>query len=153
MAEEAGETLAETVIRREVHNTGADPEAIRARIGDTLDVMRSAIAGGLDSDERSPTGMTGGRARRLLERDDPLLDPTFSLMLARAIATLEVNARMGLIVAAPTAGAAGILPGVLLTLAEARWRVPGAAARPRRAARRRWRRRRSPGPRAEAPNR
>ncbi len=120
MAEEAGETLAETVIRREVHNTGADPEAIRARIGDTLDVMRSAIAGGLDSDERSPTGMTGGRARRLLERDDPLLDPTFSLMLARAIATLEVNARMGLIVAAPTAGAAGILPGVLLTLAEAR---------------------------------
>lgn len=45
-------------------------------------------------------------------------------MLARAIATLEVNARMGVIVAAPTAGAAGVVPGVLLTLRDVRgWSV------------------------------
>ena len=37
---------------------------------------------------------------------------------ARAIAVAEVNASMGRIVAAPTAGACGVLPGVLLTVQE-----------------------------------
>jgi L-serine dehydratase len=40
------------------------------------------------------------------------------MTLARAIATLEVNAAMGLIVAAPTAGAAGVLPAVVLAAGE-----------------------------------
>jgi L-serine dehydratase len=41
-----------------------------------------------------------------------------SQALARALAVTEVNARMGRIVAAPTAGSCGILPAVLLTLAQ-----------------------------------
>lgn len=64
--------------------------------------------------------MTGGRARRLASGGDSLIAPAFRGLMARAIATLEVNARMGLIVAAPTAGAAGIVPSVLLTMAESR---------------------------------
>lgn len=119
-AEGAGEDLAAAVLRREVKNSAAEPEAVRRRILDTLDVMRRAVEEGLGSDERSPTGMTGGRSRRLLAEAPRLFGPRFTEMLARAIATLEVNARMGLIVAAPTAGAAGIVPGVLLTLQEER---------------------------------
>ena len=36
--------------------------------------------------------------------------------IAYSMAVLEVNASMGLIVAAPTAGSAGVLPGVLLAI-------------------------------------
>lgn len=119
-AEAAGVDLAAAVLLREVRDTGADPEEVRERIRKTLAVMRDAVEEGLSSDERSPTGMTGGRARRLLAESPRLVGPSFTQILARAIATLEVNARMGLIVAAPTAGAAGIVPGVLLTLREER---------------------------------
>ncbi|MDX1577792.1 MAG: L-serine ammonia-lyase, iron-sulfur-dependent, subunit alpha [Gemmatimonadota bacterium] len=119
-AAERDMTLAEAVLAREVHNSEVAPDRIRERIRETLAVMRDAIEEGLASDERSPTGMTGGRARRLVEAEASLLAPGFTALLARAIATLEVNARMGLIVAAPTAGAAGVVPSVLLTMAEIR---------------------------------
>ena len=115
-----GDSLPEAVVRRESHDSGASAHDIRSRVLETLDVMRGAIEEGLASDEQSPTRMTGGRARRLDAADDPLLGPDFRALLVRAIATLEVNARMGLIVAAPTAGAAGIVPSVLLTMAEVR---------------------------------
>ncbi len=119
-ADGQGVSLPEAALRREVRNAGGDPDAIRRRILDVLKVMEEAVVEGLSSDERSPTGMTGGRARRLLADSPRLFGETFTAMLARAIATLEVNARMGLIVAAPTAGAAGVVPGVLLTLRETR---------------------------------
>lgn len=115
-----GVTLPEAVLRREARNTDVEPDAIRSRVESTLGVMREAIAEGTSSADPSPTGMTGGRARRLLADGRRLMGEEFTSMLARAIATLEVNARMGLIVAAPTAGAAGVVPGVLVTLGESR---------------------------------
>jgi L-serine dehydratase len=115
-----GDTLAEAVVRREMHSSGSTDDEIRRRIAETLDVMRGAIDEGLESDRQSPTRMTGGRAKRLDGAGDPLLGANFRSLLVRAIATLEVNARMGLIVAAPTAGAAGIVPSVLLTMSEVR---------------------------------
>lgn len=119
-ASEAGVTLPEIVLAKEMHAAESEAEPIRSRVSDTLSIMREAILEGLASEEESPTRMTGGRARRLLEGEDSLLGPGFRELIARAIATLEVNARMGLIVAAPTAGAAGVVPSVLLTLAELR---------------------------------
>ena len=118
--EEAGVDLPTAVIQRESRESGREPEAIRAKVAAGIEVMRGAIAEGLESTEPSPSGLTGGRARRL-ESDGPgLLGAPFTAMLSRAIATLEVNARMGLIMATPTAGAAGVVPAVLLTLAEER---------------------------------
>ncbi len=119
-AESEGLDLAEVILRREAHETDVPPDRILARIADTLAVMEGAVREGLESPESSPSGMTGGRARRLLDASPGFFGPDFTAMLARAIATLEVNARMGLIVAAPTAGAAGIVPAVLLTMRETR---------------------------------
>lgn len=119
-AEADGVDLAEASLRREARETGADPDEIRARIADALATMAESVREGLASEETSPSGMTGGRARRLEAEGPRILGEGFTGMLARAIATLEVNARMGLIVAAPTAGAAGVVPGVLLTLREER---------------------------------
>ncbi len=119
-AEADGVDLAEASLRREARESGAEPEEVRERIGEALATMAESVREGLASDEVSPSGMTGGRARRLEAEGPRILGKSFTSMLARAIATLEVNARMGVIVAAPTAGAAGVVPGVLLTLQEER---------------------------------
>jgi L-serine dehydratase len=113
-AEDSGRSIAEVVLAMEAQESGRSPEQIRARIAHTLSVMRTAIDEGLEGNVRSPSGLTGGRARRLFEKGPRLLGARVTVTLARAISTLEVNAAMGLIVAAPTAGAAGVLPAVLM---------------------------------------
>lgn len=117
-SDESGRPLPQVVLDAEAEESGVPAEQIRARISRTLEVMRSAIEEGLKGDVRSPSGLTGGRARRLHEEGPRLLGPRVTTTLARAIATLEVNAAMGLIVAAPTAGAAGVLPAVLISVGE-----------------------------------
>jgi L-serine dehydratase len=115
-AESTGRTLPECVLAAECRESGASPEEVRARIATTLDVMRRAIDEGLEGKVRSASGMTGGRAKRLWDGGPRLLGEPVTATLARAIATLEVNAAMGLIVAAPTAGAAGVLPAILVSV-------------------------------------
>jgi L-serine dehydratase len=117
-AAELGISLPEVVLRTEAAETGVAEDEIRARVRRTLRVMRNAIEEGLKGDVRSPSGLTGGRARRLFDDGPRLLGPRVTSTLARAIATLEVNAAMGLIVAAPTAGAAGVLPAILTSVGD-----------------------------------
>ncbi len=117
-AEESGRSLPLVVIAREVAESGRSAEEIRGRIRRTLAVMRGAIEEGLKGEVRSHSGLTGGRARKLWENGPRLLGPRVTAALARAIGTLEVNAAMGLIVAAPTAGAAGVLPAILISVGE-----------------------------------
>jgi L-serine dehydratase len=117
-AHEPGKTLPGVVLAEESAETGVPEAEIRERISRTLSVMRSAIDEGLKGDVRSPSGLTGGRARRLHENGPRLMGDRVTLVLARAISTLEVNAAMGLIVAAPTAGAAGVLPAIMLSACE-----------------------------------
>jgi L-serine dehydratase len=111
-------SLPEVVLRAEMAESGQSREAIRGRIRHTLTVMRGAIEEGLEGNVRSPSGLTGGRAARLFSSGPRLLGEAVTTMLARAIGTLEVNAAMGLIVAAPTAGAAGVLPAILTSAGE-----------------------------------
>jgi len=117
-ARERGRTIPQVVLDAEVEESGQPAERVRDRLRRTLEVMRAAIDEGLKGDVRSASGLTGGRAARLWHDGPRLLGPRATETLARAIATLEVNASMGLIVAAPTAGAAGVLPAVLLGAAE-----------------------------------
>lgn len=113
-----GRSLPRVVQDAEAEESGRPPDEIRARIRKTLSVMRAAIDEGLKGEVRSPSGLTGGRAARLLEDGPRLLGPQVTMLLSRAIATLELNAAMGLIVAAPTAGAAGVLPAILVTMGD-----------------------------------
>ena len=115
-AEESGRSLPDVVLHAESAESGVDPAEIRARVAKTLGVMRHAIGEGLKGEARSASGLTGGRAKKLWENGPRLLGPRVTETLARAISTLEVNAAMGLIVAAPTAGAAGVLPAVLVSM-------------------------------------
>src|SRR5687768_685728 len=80
--------------------------------------MRGAVAQGRVGDLRSAWGLVGGGAAKLRTGPDgPLAGTPFRDVLARALAVQEVNAAMGVIVAAPTAGGAGVLPAVLTGLA------------------------------------
>ena len=117
-AAETGCSLPDVVQRAEAEESGRPVEEVRARVRRTLRVMREAVDEGLRGEVRSPSGLTGGRARRLWEHGPRLLGERVTATLARAIATLEVNAAMGLIVAAPTAGAAGVLPSIVIAAGE-----------------------------------
>ena len=69
----------------------------------------------------SASGLVGGDAAKLRDGPaGPMTGTPFRDVLARALAVQEVNAAMGVIVAAPTAGGAGVLPAVLTGLADAR---------------------------------
>jgi L-serine dehydratase len=119
-AERAGKTLALVALETEGKDQGRPVAEIRAALRRALDVMRGAIEQGMTGDMRSTSGLVGGDAAKLRSGPDgPLAGTPFRDILARALAVQEVNAAMGVIVAAPTAGGAGVLPAVLTGLAQA----------------------------------
>lgn len=88
--------------------------ALLAGLEGRLREMRDSIARGLASDAPSRTGMVGWNAKTLWTAADVLHAPLLKRVQAYAMAVNEENARMGRIVAAPTAGSAGTVPGALI---------------------------------------
>jgi L-serine dehydratase len=118
-AEARGITLAELALAQEAKDQGRSVEDIRASLQRALNVMRGAIEQGQDPDIRSSSGLVGGDAAKLQSGPaGPLHGTVFRDILMRALAVQEVNAAMGVIVAAPTAGGAGVLPAILTGLAK-----------------------------------
>lgn len=117
-AEQQGKSLAEVALAIESRDQGRPVADIRNALQRALEVMRHAIEQGVTGDLRSTSGLVGGDAAKLRSGPaGPLAGTVFREVLMRALAVQEVNAAMGVIVAAPTAGGAGVLPGVLLGLA------------------------------------
>lgn len=117
-AETQGKSLSQCALEIEARDQGRSIEDIRGALQRALDVMRHAIEQGLTGDLRSTSGLVGGDAAKMQHGPaGPLAGTVFREVLMRALAVQEVNAAMGVIVAAPTAGGAGVLPGVLLGLA------------------------------------
>jgi len=120
-AEEQGITLANLALAVESKDQGRPIDDIRAALKRALDIMRGAVDKGMTGDLFSASGLVGGDAAKLRTGPaGPLSGTPFRDILARALAVQEVNAAMGVIVAAPTAGGAGVLPAVLTGLAQAR---------------------------------
>ena len=120
-AEARGVTLATVALEAESSDGGRTIADIRATLGRALHIMRGAITQGEDPALRSASGLVGGDAAKLIHGPaGPLAGTLFRDVLMRALAVQEVNACMGVIVAAPTAGGAGVLPAVLTGLATAK---------------------------------
>ena len=84
-----------------------------------LDIMKQSAAAPLRTPVKSMGGLIGGESRKLelhRNRGTSICGSVLGRGIACAMAVLEVNASMGVIVAAPTAGSAGIVPGLLLAL-------------------------------------
>ncbi|CAN5804741.1 L-serine ammonia-lyase, iron-sulfur-dependent, subunit alpha [soil metagenome] len=96
----------------------AERAALLAGMRERLREMRDSIDRGLASDAPSRTGMVGWNAKGLWQAEDLLGAPLLKRVQAYAMAVNEENARMGRIVAAPTAGSAGTVPGALLGVAD-----------------------------------
>lgn len=109
---------------RELSFGEMDEEALRAEMALNLKVMRESLEKGLNEEHESVSGLSGKDAQRLASyaetKGRPLMGAGMARVCAASMAVVEVNAAMGRIVAAPTAGACGILPGVLLSLADER---------------------------------
>ncbi|MDB4905662.1 MAG: sdaA [Gemmatimonadetes bacterium] len=120
-AEAQGKRLCDVALEAESKDSGRTVEDIRAQLMRALVVMRQAVGAGLKGDLYSQSGLVGGDAAKLRTGPDgPLSGTPFRDILSRALAVQEVNAAMGVIVAAPTAGGAGVLPAVLTGIADAR---------------------------------
>lgn len=93
-------------------------EDVLEKMRELLMVMEKSIAFGLTG-VKSHSGLTGGSAKLYLEKhENCLLGELGHKAVAYALAVAECNAAMGCIAAAPTAGASGVLPGVLFALKE-----------------------------------
>ena len=120
-AESRGASLSDVALDAEAKDQGRDRASILAALERALRVMRGAVTRGMEGDLHSASGLVGGDAAKVrASHAGPLADTPFHDILARALAVQEVNAAMGVIVAAPTAGGAGVLPAVLTGLADAR---------------------------------
>lgn len=119
LANEKGAPISELMIRREIRETGHSRNFIIDRMRKHLEVMEEAVSKGLSESKLSPSGLVGGDAKNLAEYGKSrrtLLGKQGILAMSMAYAVSETNAGFGRIVATPTAGSAGILPGVLFSL-------------------------------------
>jgi L-serine dehydratase len=116
LAEESGKPLGDIVWQWECERSERPPAEVWEDMRQRLLVMRESIEAGLASREKSFSGLVGGEAHRLAASSE-LLGPTAGLAAAYALAVSEVNASMGKIVACPTAGSCGIVPGAILATA------------------------------------
>lgn len=115
--------ISEVMREREITCGNMTNEQIDARLKEILTIMKNAAHTPLETPTRSIGGLIGGEAKKTYEfsqTDNNLCGTFLSKAISYSMAVLEVNATMGLIVAAPTAGSSGVLPGVLLALQEYR---------------------------------
>lgn len=118
-----GSTIGEAALLNEMLETGLSAEELKKVMRERLEVMRASVENGMNPDQRSLSGLSGGQAARLNRAVEAGRTVSGSLMgktAVRAMAVAECNACMGRIVAAPTAGSCGILPAAILTMQEER---------------------------------
>ncbi|GIV36917.1 MAG: L-serine dehydratase, iron-sulfur-dependent subunit alpha [Cyclobacteriaceae bacterium] len=111
-------SLPDVVLEYERTQYNRSNDEIIAGLKKAWTVMQEAVHTGLSEDMRSRSGMVNNGAKMVFNYPLPVLSKEFQNLVARALAAKEVNSCMGRVVAAPTAGASGIMPGVLYTLKE-----------------------------------
>lgn len=111
--------ISEIMRLREITLGETSAESVKERMTHVLDIMKDAAFSPIQNPVRSIGGLIGGEAQRLslhAAQGDGLCGSLLQNAVTYAMATLETNASMGLIVATPTAGSAGIVPGLLLAM-------------------------------------
>ena len=116
-----GTSIGRIVLASQAQELEESEATLTERMGERLDVMLRSAEKGMEPSLRSTSGLTGGDAHKLYELgENSIMGPFMARATARAIAIAEYNAAMGKIVAAPTAGSCGIMPGCLIALMEDR---------------------------------
>ncbi len=116
-----GKSVADIMREREITETEASSDEIESRMLHSLEIMRESVHKPLRTVKKSVGGLIGGEASKLnkhSESGESICGNVLSKVLMYSQAVPEVNASMGVIVAAPTAGSAGVVPAILFALEE-----------------------------------
>ena len=111
--------ISEVMRRRECELGETTRDQVDHRMAKVLEIMRASAALPLKKPSKSMGGLIGGESKKLYDhaaRGKAICGDILQRAMTYAMGVAEVNASMGLIVAAPTAGSAGIVPGLLLAL-------------------------------------
>lgn len=114
-------SMADVMRLREVTQGETDSKTVENKMKKALSIMRDSAHRPVNEVLPSRGGMIGGEASKLNARyvgGKSICGSVLSKALIYSQAVPEVNASMGVIVAAPTAGSSGVLPGVLFALEE-----------------------------------
>ena len=121
LCEKNNKSIADIMREREAVETETSLDIIEAKIKHSLDIMRSSAHKPLENIKKSVGGLIGGEASKLNENyksGKSICGNVLTKVLMYSQAVPEVNASMGVIVAAPTAGSAGVVPSILFALEE-----------------------------------
>ena len=121
LCEDRQQPISEIMKRRECDLAETPLTEVLQKMARALEIMRESAFAPLKTPVRSMGGLIGGQAKMLntrLESGGSICGSVLTRGITYAMAVLEVNASMGVIVAAPTAGSSGIVPGLLLSLQE-----------------------------------
>ncbi|MZQ84648.1 L-serine ammonia-lyase, iron-sulfur-dependent, subunit alpha [Paenibacillus sp. 5J-6] len=113
-----GMTIAEVMLADQSQESGKTPEYVFEKMRAYYQIMKEAVAKGLTEDTTSRSGLTGKDAQRVASymlATEASLGEEACKAMAYALAVSEVNASMGRIIATPTAGSCGIIPGVFIS--------------------------------------
>ena len=122
-AQEVGVPISHVVLAQQARAMEMEPAELYARMRGRLRVMDECIEPGSAADLRSTSGLTGGDAHRMraaLDGGSCVAGGLVGAAVQRALAVSELNAAMGRVVAAPTAGSCGILPAAVLSMRDER---------------------------------
>ena len=111
--------ISEVMRRRECELGETTRDQVDHRMAKVLEIMRASATQPLKKPSKSMGGLIGGESKKLYDhaaRGKAICGDVLQRAMTYAMGVAEVNASMGLIVAAPTAGSAGIVPGLLLAL-------------------------------------
>ena len=121
LCKEYDKPISQIMMDRECEMTEKPLDEIRSRMAVSLQIMKDATKEAINQPSQSMVGLIGGESRKLSDLQSSgknIAGNLISKAIAYSMGVLEVNASMGLIVAAPTAGSSGVIPGVLLALQE-----------------------------------
>lgn len=121
LCKEYDKPISQIMMDRECEMAEKPLDEIRSRMAFSLQIMKDATKEAINQPSQSMGGLIGGESRKLSDLQSSgknIAGNLLSKAIAYSMGVLEVNASMGLIVAAPTAGSSGVIPGVLLALQE-----------------------------------
>lgn len=114
-------SISEAMIRREIKVIGGSRNEILDRMAYSFTIMKNAVKKSLVQQIITVGGLIGGEAYKVYnhsQQEKPVCGSLMAKALAYSLGVPEVNASMGLIVAAPTAGSSGVIPGTLIAVQE-----------------------------------
>ena len=119
LAEEHSISFSDVVLQAELENYENDVETVMAAIDTRLQVFEKSIQAGLLNTGKTPSEMSGGQGAQLLAQGQPrFMSDLMYKSMTYAIAVNEANAKMFKVVACPTAGSCGVMPGCVKAVGE-----------------------------------